>query len=287
MNKIIVITGPTGVGKTKMSIELAKIYNAEIINADSVQIYKDLNIGSAKINECEMCGIKHHLLDIKNIDEEYSVYDYQTDGRRKIDEIKSSGKNIIIVGGTGLYIKALLYNYEFDTQKKDFNNYDEYTNDEIYKLLLQKHNNVNIHKNNRNRIINLLNKETIDNNKGNELLYDVVFIGLTTSRDNLYNIINKRVDEMIDGGLIDEVKNLYKKNTNSKILNSAIGYKEIIKYLNDEITLYEAISLIKQNSRRYAKRQYTWFNNQMNIHWINVDYKNFNNTINEVLILKI
>ncbi len=283
MNNIIVITGPTGVGKTKMSIELAKTYNAEIINADSVQIYKDLNIGSAKIKENEMCGIKHHLLDIKNIDEDYSVYDYQMDGRKKIEEIKNKGKNVIIVGGTGLYIKALLYNYQFEIQqsKKD-ENYDKYNNDQLYELLLKKHKNVNVHKNNRKRVIRLLNKDNVDNNKTNELLYDVMFIGLTTNRDNLYKIIDKRVDEMIDEGLIDEVKKLYKKNKNSKILNSAIGYKEIIKYLNNEISLEDSISLIKRNSRNYAKRQYTWFNNQMNINWFNVDYENFNNTINEV-----
>ena len=283
MNKIIVIVGPTGVGKTKLSIELAKRYNAEIINGDSIQIYKNLNIGSAKATKEEQEDIPHHLLDFKNIDEEYSVYDYQKDCRKKIDEIRSRGKNIIIVGGTGLYIKAALFDYKFNEEEKSNNNYDEYSNDELYELLLKKEPNTIIHKNNRQRVIRAIEKDGIeDNNNSNKLLYDAIFIGLTTNRDNLYNIINNRVDKMMEKGLVEETRELYNKFPNSKALNTAIGYKELISYINDSLTLNDAIDLIKKNSRRYAKRQFTWFNNQMNVNWFDVNYENYNETIMNV-----
>ncbi len=283
MNKIIVIVGPTGVGKTKLSIELARRYDAEIINGDSIQVYKDLNIGSAKATSSEQEGIPHHLLDFKNINEQYSVYDYQKDCRSKIEEIRNRGKNIIIVGGTGLYIKAALFNYKFTEEKKSNNNYDEYSNDELYEILLEKEPNTLIHKNNRQRVIRAIEKEEIeDNNNCNELLYDVIFIGLTTDREKLYDIINKRIDKMINDGLVDEVKELYNKFPDSKALNTAIGYKELISYINDYLTLPEAIDLIKKNSRRYAKRQYTWFNNQMDVNWFDVNYENFDETIMNV-----
>lgn len=283
MNKIIVITGPTGVGKTKLSIALAKKYNAEIINADSVQIYKYLNIGSAKVTEQEKEGITHHLLDFKNLNEEYSVYDYQKDCREKIKEIINNGKNVIIVGGTGLYIKAALYNYEFNKEENNYEMYDNYTNDELYEMLLEKDKDTKIHKNNRQRVIRFLNKKENTNTVSNKLLYDVIFIGLTTDRSVLYEKINSRVDAMITDGLVEEVSNLYKQEPNSKILKSAIGYREIVEYLDGNSTLDNAIEKIKQDSRRYAKRQYTWFNNQMNIEWFNVNYENFNETIDCVI----
>jgi len=282
MNKIIVITGPTGVGKTKLSISLAKKYNAEIINADSVQVYKYLNIGSAKVTEDEKEGITHHLLDFKNLDEEYSVYDYQKGCREKIKEITKKGKNVIIVGGTGLYIKAALYNYEFNEEENNYETYDKYTNDELYEMLLKKDRDTKIHKNNRQRVIRFLNKQDTSKTLSNELLYDVVFIGLTTDRRLLYEKINLRVDQMISEGLISEVTNLYNKYPNSKILKSAIGYREIVEYIDGNCTLEEAVEKIKQDSRRYAKRQYTWFNNQMDIEWFNVNYNDFNETIKNV-----
>lgn len=276
---IIVIVGPTGVGKTKLSIELAKYYKASIINADAVQIYKDLNIGSAKITEDEKEGIKHYLLDIKNLDEEYSVCDYQRDARRIIND--NLNQNIIFCGGTGLYISAALMDYRF--YEDDLNlTYDEYSNEELYELVLKKDNNSKIDKNNRIRMIRFLNKKNIELVEPKLLYKNVIFIGLTTSRDKLYEVINKRVDKMFNDGLIDEVRRLYNKNKNSKILNRAIGYKEVIKYLKQEISLEEAKELIKKNSRHYAKRQYTWFNNKMNIKWFNVNYDNFLETINEI-----
>ena len=286
MKKIIVITGPTGVGKTKLSVSLAKKLDAEIINADSMQIYKDLNIGTAKITENEKEGIPHHLFDIKNVNEDYSIYDYQIDARNKIKDITSRNKRIIFVGGTGLYIKSALYDYKLN--KENINdNYDNLSCEELYNELIKLDKNIVIDKNNKRRLIRALNyykenNKSINDNKTNKLLYDVIVIGLTTSRDRLYDIINSRVDRMIDNGLIDEVKYFYDNNVFTKPLINGIGYKELYKYFNNEISLEESIDLIKKNSRHYAKRQYTFFNNQMNVKWFNVCFDNFNNTINEV-----
>ena len=286
MKKIIVITGPTGVGKTKLSVSLAKKLDAEIINADSMQIYKDLNIGTAKITENEKEGIPHHLFDIKNVNEDYSIYDYQIDARNKIKDITSRNKRIIFAGGTGLYIKSALYDYKLN--KENINdNYDNLSCEELYNELIKLDKDIIIDRNNKRRLIRALNyykenNKSISNNKTDKLLYDVIMIGLTTSRDKLYSIINSRVDKMIDNGLIDEVKYFYDNNVYSKPLINGIGYKELYKYFNNEISLEESIDLIKKNSRHYAKRQYTFFNNQMNVKWFNVCFDNFNNTINEV-----
>ena len=203
---IIVIGGPTGVGKTKLSIELARRYNAEIINYDSVQVYKNMDIASAKITKEEMEGIKHHLIDFKNYDEDYTVFDYQLDGRKKIEELQKQNKNIILVGGTGLYIKALLYDYKFN--KEEINdNYDDYTIEELYNKITSISKDIEVDKNNKRRLIRTLINLENDNisNNGNVLLYNnVLFIGLETSRDILYERINSRVDTMIDNGLIEE-----------------------------------------------------------------------------------
>ncbi len=277
---ILCIVGPTGVGKTKLSVELAKKYNAIVVNGDSMQVYKELNIGTAKVTEEEKEGIEHKLFDIVNPTEMYTVYDYQKDLRDILDNNKN--KNIIIVGGTGLYIKAGLYNYIFETENNINNKYDELTNEELYDLVLKKDKNCNIHPNNRKRLIRFLNKtETIQDK--DKLLYDVKFIGLTTDREKLYERINKRVDIMIENGLLEEVKSLYDKNIRSKAILTGIGYKELYEYFDGKISLDNAIELIKQRSRHYAKRQYTWFNNQMDINWFNVDFDNFNNTVNEVI----
>ncbi len=275
---IIAVVGPTGVGKTKLSIELAKKYKGIIISVDATQIYKGLDIGSAKVTEEEKQGIKHYLLDIKNPGEDYSVADFQKDARKIIADNKD--KNIILVGGTGLYLKALLYDYHF----QEFKNvdYSKFSNEELLAMCREIDSNVDIHVNNRIRLENYLKREG-KCEKSSELLYDVKFIGLTTDRNILYDKINKRVDEMFELGLVDEVKDLYKKYPDSKILKRAIGYKEIIAYLNKEISLEDAIDLIKKNSRHYAKRQYTWFNNQMPVKWFQTNYDNFNETIKEVI----
>ena len=277
---ILAIVGPTGVGKTKLSIELAKKYHAIIMNCDAMQVYKGMNIGTAKIKEDEKEGIPHYLFDIKDVSDNYTVYDYQKEARKFIEENKD--KNIIFVGGSGLYLKAALYNYEFQENDKTTNTYDDLSNEELYERALKKDPNMNIHKNNRKRLVRFLNKETIDI-PTSKPLYDAIYIGLTCDRETLYEKINKRVDKMFEDGLIDEVKSFYDKKINSKAIQTAIGYKELYKYFDGEISLEEAKDLIKKNSRHYAKRQYTWFNNQMNITWFNVDFNNFNKTIEKVI----
>jgi len=282
---IIVITGPTAVGKTKLSVEIAKKINGEIINADSTQIFKELDIATAKVTKEEMENIPHHLLDIKNINEDYTVFDYQKDCRNKIDEILNRNKIPILVGGTGLYIKAALYDYKFneETIKNDYSNY---TSEELYNKLLEINPKTEIHKNNRKRIERELDKysnNSVNDVKTNKLLYDVIFIGLTTDREILYNRINNRVDQMLDNGLIEEAKKIYKTGIRTKAVLTPIGYKELFDYFDNKCTLEESIELIKQRSRRYAKRQYTWNRHQFNLKWFDVDFDNFNNTISEVL----
>ena len=283
--KIITIVGPTGVGKTKLSITLAKYYNAEIINGDSMQVYKKLDIGSAKPTENEKENIVHHLFDIADLNTNYTVFDYQLACRNKIAEIKKKGKNVIIVGGTGLYIKAALYDYTF-IENTSYNSYDDLSNEELlekirsYKIVNPPH----LH--NRQRLVRLLNKleneEPITNNK-DKLLYDTIFIGIKAPREVLYERINNRVDEMFKSGLLDEVTSLESFYETSKALNTGIGYKEFVDYFNKTKTLEEVKDDIKKNSRRYAKRQFTFFNHQMPVVWFDVDFNNFSNTINKVI----
>ena len=276
---IICVVGPTGVGKTKLSVELAKKYNAIIINCDAMQVYKDLNIGTAKVKEEEKDGIPHYLFDIKEVTEDYTVYDYQKDARALIEEHKD--KNIIFVGGTGLYLKAALYDYRFaieNTPKKDYSNY---TNEELYQMIKEKDINVTIHPNNRIRMERFLNKGEVEEVPPIKL-YDHYLIGLTTDREILYDRINKRVDIMVEEGLLKEAKYFYDKNIKTKPLMGGIGYKELYDYFDNKVSLEEALDKIKQNSRKYAKRQYTFFNNQLDVNWFEADFNNFNNTINEV-----
>lgn len=285
MKDIIVIVGPTGIGKTKLSIELAKRLDAEIINGDSVSIYKNLDIGSAKPTIEEREGIPHHLIDIREVDEDYTVFDYQRDVRQTIDEITLRNKRVIIVGGTGLYIKAGLYDYTF-TEGTTYNQYEDMTNEEILDRIKKFKVAETPDVNNRKRLVRLLNKvennEDLTHNK-DELLYNIKTIGLTTSREILYERINKRVDIMINNGLLEEIKGLKDKYKNSRILNSGIGYKEFYDYLFNDKKLEDVIEEIKQNSRRFAKRQYTFFKHQFDTTWFEVDLDNFDNTINEVL----
>lgn len=277
---IIAIVGPTGVGKTKMSVELAKYYNAFVVNADAVQVYREMDIGSAKVKEEEKDGVKHYLFDIKNPDEEYTVKDYQKDARDILD--KNKGKNIIFCGGTGLYLSAALMDYRFYDDEAD-DSYDDLTNEELYKMVMEKNPNLQVDPHNRVRLIRALNRKDMPVVEPKLLYENVIFIGLTTQRDKLYDIINARVDEMFTSGLVDEVRGLLKKYPSSRVLNSAIGYKEVIGYLNNAYDLESAKELIKKNSRHYAKRQYTWFNNKMNDTWFSVNYDNFNETIKEVI----
>lgn len=281
---IICICGPTCVGKTKLSIELAKKYNAEIINFDSVQIYKDMDIVSAKVTESEKENIKHHLLDIKNYNEDYSVYDYQIDSRKIIDKLLKENKNIIMVGGTALYLKASLFDYRFNKEEKN-NIYDSLSNEELYERILKINKESKVDKNNKRRLIReLINLEnSVVNNLGDNLIYDnVYFIGLNTDRKILYKRIDDRVDIMIKNGLLEEAKFFYNKEKTKAIL-TPIGYKELFDYFDNKTSLEEAINLIKKNSRHYAKRQITFFRNKFNIKWFNTNYDNFSETINEVI----
>ena len=287
---VIVIVGPTGVGKTKLSIELAKKINGEIINADSTQVYRNLDIATAKVTEEEKEGIPHHLFDIKDITDEYTVYDYQKDARCKIDEVLKKGKTPILVGGTGLYIKACLYNYEFNESKNN-NTYDDISTEELYNKLLEIDKDTDIHKNNRKRIIRALNYYEDTNmsisskEKSNKLLYDAIFIGLRTDRETLYNRINKRVDVMVQNGLLDEAKKIYDSTVRTKAILTPIGYKELFPYFSGEDTLDNCLDKIRQDSRKYAKRQDTWNRHQFDVKWIDVDFNNFDNTVNEALKL--
>ena len=285
MKDIIVIVGPTGIGKTKLSIELAKRLDCEIINGDSVSIYKGLDIGSAKPTVDEREGIPHHLIDIRDVNEDYTVFDYQKDVREKIKNITKRGKRIIIVGGTGLYIKAALYDYNFK-EGTTYNEYNDLSNEEI----LSKIKEYNVLKlpelNNRKRLVRLLNK--LENNEEitygkDKLLYNINVIGLTVDRDILYDRINKRVDIMVKNGLLDEINSLKDYYNDSRILNSGIGYKEFYDYLFNNKSLDDCLEEIKLNSRRFAKRQYTFFKNQFNTNWFNVNLNNFDETVDEVM----
>ena len=287
MSKIIVIAGPTACGKTKVSIELAKKLNAEIINADAVQVYKDVNIGTAKITKEEMEGIPHHLIDFVSLDKKYTIYDYQKEGRKILDDLIKENKNILIVGGSGLYIKSLLYDYNLEDEIKKESIYQDLSNEELKSLADKIDINNNIHVNNRKRLLRYLEhynntgKVAENNESKNKPLYDFKVIYLKPDREELYNYINNRVDKMIDNGLLEEAKYLYDKKINT---NSIIGYKELNEYFDNKVSLEEAIDNIKKNTRHYAKRQLTWFNNQFKDKIeIKVDYNNFDKTIKETL----
>ena len=276
---IIAVVGPTAVGKTKMSVMLAKKYDAIIINSDAMQVYKDLNIGTAKVTEEEKEGVPHFLFDIKDVSEEYSIYNYQQDVRKLLEKYKN--KNIIFVGGTGLYLRSALYDYDLE-KESGHNDYSNYSNEELYQMALQKDKNCDIHPNNRIRLERFLDKEktTI---KEPVKLYDHIIIGLTLDRKVLYDRINKRVDTMINDGLLEEVKSFYDRKVFSKPLVNGIGYKELYEYFDGNISLDEAINKIKQNSRHYAKRQYTFFNNQFDVNWFDVNLDNFDETYSNVV----
>lgn len=287
MSKIIALVGPTGVGKTKISILLAKHLNAEIINADSVSIYKEADIGSAKVTKEEMMGIKHHLLDFVDPSSEYTIYNFQKDGRQVLDELIKQNKNIIITGGSGLYLKALLYDYSLNKEESKENNlFENLTNEELKQKVDSIYKDNQIHINNRQRLIRFLNSYSntgniIKQENKNKKVYDFITVGITLDRETLYNRINLRVDKMIEDGLIEEAKYLYDKQ--AKIFPSIIGYKEFIPYFENKMALDETINLIKQHTRNYAKRQYTWFNNQMEVRWYTVNLNDVEETVNEII----
>lgn len=278
MKKVLVIVGPTASGKTSFGILCANKYNGEIISGDSIQIYRGLDIGSAKATVIERDSAVHHLIDIKDASDNYSVKEFQELGRNLIDDITSRGKLPIIVGGTGLYIKALLYDYTFYDEQEPDNEYTELSNEDIYNILLKEDPKCleKIHINNRKRLVralNVLRKHSlgisqIRENQSHELLYDAKLIGLTKDRETLYKDIEARVDKMVDDGLIDEIKGLLDSGISFENQSmQGIGYKEFRAYFNNEKSLEECVNDVKRNTKHFAKRQYTWFNNQMPIEW--------------------
>lgn len=289
MDKVLIITGPTGVGKTKLSIEIAKKFNTEIINGDAYQVYRGMDILTAKIKEEEKQNIPHHLFDILDPTEEYSVATYQTNVRNLIGEFTKQNKLPLIVGGSGLYLDSVIYDYNFSSEKRNNETeefYKNYSNQELHDELkkLDITASEKIHMNNRKRVlraIELAKSGNIINEFNNKLLYDVKIIYLDDDRDVLYDVINKRVDIMVSEGLIDEVTRLSKMNL-SITATGAIGYKELLPYLRNEVTLEEALDEVKKNSRHLAKRQGTWFRRKDNIDFIKINRSNFNNTINQV-----
>lgn len=285
--KLVVIIGPTAVGKTKLSIDLAHRLNGEIISGDSMQIYKGMDIGTAKINEDEMEGIQHHLINIKNPDEDFSVAEFQHTVRPIIEEIANQNKTPMIVGGTGLYIQSVLYDYQFTENPSDpefRSNLEQELKEKgehaIHQLLekIDPESANKIHPNNSRRVIRALEvfhctDKTMSeyiNSQEQELLYDVVLIGLTMEREVLYERINQRVDLMVTQGLIEEVKKLYDNGIRDSQAIQAIGYKELYDYFDGKMTYEDAINQLKQNSRRYAKRQLTWFRNKMDVKWFDM-----------------
>lgn len=277
MKKVIVIVGPTAVGKTKISIDIARHFNIDVISGDSVSVYKGLDIGSAKPTKEEQNIVKHHLIDIIDPSQTYSVCDFQKDARKIIDNQELS----LICGGTGLYIQSVLFDYTFEAEKRDFNyesKYNDLSNLELYELLIQKDPSIDkekIHPNNRKRVLRALevfettNKSIHSFNNKKTPLYDYFIIYLSMPRDILYDRINQRVDIMIKDGLVDEVKTLNDRG----IYPHAIGYQELVPYFNSVISLDSAIEEIKKNTRHLAKRQETWFKNQMDSHFYNANTK--------------
>jgi len=285
--EVIAIVGPTASGKTALSIELAKKYNGEIINGDSMQVYQGLDIGTAKITVEEMEGVPHHLLSFKEPTEAFSVADYQRLVRAKIAEIRAQGKLPIIVGGSGLYVQAVLYDFQFTEEQVDevarkayYEELEKLGPDAMHAKLkkLDPQTAESIHPNNTRRVIraiemielNGVSKASEAQNRGEIPLYNHVILGLgqNMSREELYDRINHRVDVMMDKGLLEEVKGLWQQNIRGVQSIQAIGYKELYDYLDGKCSLNVALDSLKQNSRRYAKRQLTYFRNKMDIYFI-------------------
>ena len=299
MNKkenLFILIGPTAIGKTALSIQLAKNLDGEIISADSMQIYNYMNIGTAKIKKQEMDNISHYLIDVIDPDRSFTVSNYKELASQYIHEINSKNKLPIVVGGTGLYINSLVYKLNFtqvspneEIRRKYEDLADKYGNEYIYeelrKIDINSYNRISVK--DRKRIIRALEiyyntgktmSEQNENFREPNLDYNLVMVGLNMDRAILYDRINKRVDIMIEEGLIDEVKNLISMGYNKTLVSmQGLGYKEIVRYIEGEITLDDAINLIKKGSRNYAKRQLTWFRRDNRIKWVDVNtFKSIN-----------
>lgn len=288
---IIVVAGPTCSGKSSLAIKLAQALDAEIINGDAFQVYKYFDIGTAKPTLKERALVPHHLFDFVDPNNNFNVKDYQELARKTIADLENKKKNIIIVGGTGLYQKATLFDFSFDDEDNhaDMSDLASLSNEELYEELrkVDEESTKTIHINNRKRVLRAIEiyrlhgktKSSIIDSQEHKLLYDVMFIGLNVEREKLYNDINNRVDEMIKDGLVEEVSNLKNKYPESIHAFQAIGYKELLAYLDHKLTLNEAIELIKKNSRNYAKRQMTYFKNQLPMKWFDNADKAYNYVI--------
>jgi tRNA dimethylallyltransferase len=284
---LIILTGPTAVGKTKASIGLAKALNGEIISADSMQVYKYMDIGSAKIRPEEMQGIRHYLIDELEPDEEFHVVKFQQMAKEAMEAIYAQGKIPIVVGGTGFYIQALLYDIDF-TESNEDNSYrqeleqlaDEQGAEFLHEMLrkVDPLSADTIHANNVKRVIRALEfyhqtgekiSEHNEQERAKESPYDFCYFVLNDDREKLYERINVRIDQMLEEGLVDEVKALKDKGyTRDMVSMQGLGYKEILDYLNNECTLEEAIYILKRDTRHFAKRQLTWFRRERDVVWI-------------------
>ncbi|MEN2766366.1 tRNA (adenosine(37)-N6)-dimethylallyltransferase MiaA [Ornithinibacillus xuwenensis] len=299
--KVIAIVGPTAVGKTKLSIEVAKKINGEIISGDSMQVYKGMDIGTAKIKPEEMQGIPHHMIDIKEPNEDFSVADFQYYVQKYISEITSRNHIPIIVGGSGLYIQAVLNDYNFSNEKRDdaltkqLENEMEESGIELLFNRLKRLDPVQasrIHPNNYRRVIRALEiyektgltMTEYQQQQSKDSPYDSLLIGLEMERELLYERINLRIDMMIRDGLLEEVKALMEQGFENYQSMKAIGYKELIPYFNGEAALEDSIHLLKRNSRRYAKRQYTWFKNKMDVNWYNFSASSINEKFSDIFV---
>ena len=290
MEKVIVITGPTGVGKTELSLKIASMYNGEIINADASQFKKDLNIGTAKI-DINSVSVKHHLIDIIEATEMFSINDFQKEARLIIDKIVKDGKTPFLVGGTGLYINACLNEYHLDSSKHDLmfeEKYQDYSNEKLHDVLKEVDYNasLNIHCNNRRRVLRAIElalegKSISYNIDGDKPFYDSLIICLNTDREILYDRINKRCKMMLEEGWIEECRSLKEKGIDLQKIKD-IGYSDIDLYLNGDISIEQVEEIIAKKTRNYAKRQITWMKNKMKSVFVNIDYDDINNTIEEV-----
>ena len=297
MKNLVIITGPTAVGKTDISIKLAKKIDGEIISADSIQVYKGLDIGSAKITKEEMDGVKHYLIDVLDPTDEFDIYTFKRMAEEAIDEIYDKGKIPIIVGGTGFYIQSVLYDVDFEETEVDMEYRKEleelagmYGNEYVHKMLedVDPEYADGIHPNNLKRVIRALEFYHENNiplsqhnseQKENESPYNFAYYVLNDDREVLYDRINKRVDRMFEQGLIEEVKGLGLNESNQSM--QGIGYKEVLEYLNGKLDEDECKDLIKKNTIHFAKRQLTWFRHEKVVQLI--DYRNFDRDIDSVL----
>ena len=285
---VIAIVGPTASGKTALSVELAKHIDGEVINGDALQVYRGLDIGTAKITTAEMDGIPHHMFDIKEPTESFSVAQYQIEVRKWIEDIQSRGKMPIIVGGTGLYVQSVLYDFRFTDQAADIdvrnrleNELEEKGADELYKRLIQVDpiGAEKIHPNNHRRIVRALEiievtgktKGDHEQNVGRDAMFNHLLIGLETEREQLYERIDMRVDLMMEQGFLEEAQSLWNRGIRSQQSVQAIGYNELHQYIEEGIPLDDAVELIKKNTRNYAKRQMTYFRNKLKVTWFDTE----------------